>query len=156
VSVEFANDSASAVPADDLIALAVHALERLHIAPEAELSVVCVDPPDIAVLHEEWLDEPGPTDVMSFPMDELRPGEADGPPVIGMLGDVVLCPEVAAQQAATAGHSVDHELRILLAHGILHLLGYDHAEPEEEAEMFALQRELVATYEARAAGHGDD
>ncbi len=113
----------------------------------AELSVVCVPPEAIAVLHEEYLDEPGPTDVMSFPMDELRPRRDGQPPVTGMLGDVVLCPAVAARQADAAGHDAGHELRILLAHGILHLLGFDHVEPDDEAAMFALQQSLVAQYE---------
>ena len=97
-------------------------------------------------LHVRWMDEPGPTDVLSFPMDELRPGrdgEVAGP---GQLGDVVLCPEVAAQQAVTAGHSTAEEMLLLTTHGILHLLGYDHAEPEEEKEMFALQRKLLLTF----------
>jgi probable rRNA maturation factor len=156
VSVDFANDSAAPVPADDLVALAAHVMQRMSLSADAELSVVCVDPPEIAALHQQWLDEPGPTDVMSFPMDELRPGTPGEPPVSGVLGDVVLCPEVAAQQAAGAGHSTEHELRILLTHGILHLLGYDHAEPAEEAAMFALQRDLVAQYEAHAGELGDD
>ena len=156
MSVDFANDSAAPVPADDLVALAAHVMERMSLSADAEVSVVCVNPPEMAVLHEQWLHEPGPTDVMSFPMDELRPGAPGEPLVSGILGDVVLCPEVAARQAADAGHSTEHELRILLTHGILHLLGYDHAEPAEEAEMFALQRELVAHYEAHARELGDD
>lgn len=85
---------------------------------------------------------------MSFPMDELRPGEPGRPRPTGILGDVVLCPQFAQAQALAAGHPLPHELRILLAHGILHLLGYDHAEPQEEAAMFALQRSLVQRYEA--------
>lgn len=150
MSIDFANESQAAVAADDLIGLAAFVMRSMHLAATAELSVVCVDPSEIAVLHEEWLAEPGPTDVLSFPMDELRPGTPDQP-AEGLLGDVALCPQVAAQQAAAAGHSAEHELRILLAHGILHLLGYDHAEPAEEAEMFGLQRSLVAQYEAGAA-----
>jgi probable rRNA maturation factor len=92
------------------------------------------------------MDEPGPTDVLSFPMDELRPGRADDPTPAGLLGDVVLCPEVAVEQARTAGHSTVEELLLLTTHGILHLLGYDHAEPEEEKEMFGLQRQLLLTF----------
>ncbi|MBN9376297.1 MAG: rRNA maturation RNase YbeY, partial [Cellulomonas sp.] len=89
---------------------------------------------------------PGPTDVLSFPMDELRPGTDGEPSPPGLLGDVVLCPEVAAQQARAAGHSTVEELLLLTVHGILHLLGYDHAEPDEEKEMFALQRTLLLTF----------
>ena len=95
------------------------------------------------------MDEPGPTDVLSFPMDELRPGREGEPSPAGLLGDVVLCPEVAARQARDAGHSTEEELLLLTTHGILHLLGYDHAEPEEEKEMFALQRQLLLTFLAR-------
>jgi probable rRNA maturation factor len=97
-------------------------------------------------LHQQWMDEPGPTDVLSFPMDELRPGSESEPTPPGLLGDVVLCPEVAAAQAVVAGHSTAEELLLLTTHGILHLLGFDHAEPEEEKEMFELQRRLLLTF----------
>ena len=104
-------------------------------------------------LHVTWMDEPGPTDVLSFPMDELRPGKDDEDPEPGLLGDVVLCPVVAEAQALTAGHSTQDELELLLTHGILHLLGYDHVEPDEEQEMFGLQRRLLARWvAARSAG----
>jgi probable rRNA maturation factor len=89
------------------------------------------------------MDEPGPTDVLSFPMDELRPGSIDKPTPPGLLGDVVICPQVAQLQAETAGHSTEQEILLLLTHGILHLLGFDHANQEEENEMFGLQRDLL-------------
>ncbi|HYJ77637.1 MAG TPA: rRNA maturation RNase YbeY, partial [Actinomycetes bacterium] len=91
----------------------------------------------------------GPTDVMAFPMDELRPGHPGGgqdDPEPALLGDVVLCPEVAATQASAAGHSVGHELDLLCTHGILHLLGFDHDEDEERTEMFGLQTELLRAW----------
>jgi len=110
---------------------------------------VLVDEPAMERLHVQWMDLPGPTDVMSFPMDELRPGSEDEEPEPGLLGDVVLCPTVAAQQAAQAGHSTAEELLLLTTHGILHLLGYDHAEPDEEKEMFELQRRLLLTFLAQ-------
>jgi probable rRNA maturation factor len=94
-------------------------------------------------LHVQWMDEPGPTDVLSFPMDELRPGTEDRPTPAGLLGDIVVCPQVAAEQAVTAGHSTMEEILLLTAHGILHLLGFDHAEPDEEREMFGLQRDIL-------------
>jgi len=94
-------------------------------------------------LHVQWMGEPGPTDVLSFPMDELRPGNDDTITPAGVLGDVVLCPQVAEVQAEGAGHSTMDELLLLTTHGILHLLGFDHAEPEEEKEMFSLQRDLL-------------
>jgi probable rRNA maturation factor len=86
---------------------------------------------------------------MSFPMDELRPAREGDEPEEGVLGDIVLCPEFAAKQAAKAGHATEEELLLLTTHGILHLLGYDHAEPEEEREMFELQRQLLLTFLAR-------
>ena len=110
------------------------------------VSVLLVDVDVMTDLHVRWMDEPGPTDVLSFPMDELRPGTDGEPSPPGLLGDVVLCPEVAAQQARTAGHSTVEELLLLTVHGILHLLGYDHAEPDEEKEMFALQRTLLLQF----------
>ena len=103
----------------------------------------------MAELHERWLDLPGPTDVMSFLMDELRPGTSDHETSAGTLGDIVICPQVAAKQTLQAGHSAVEEMLLLTTHGILHLLGYDHAEPQEKEEMFALQRTLLLTFLAQ-------
>lgn len=130
--------------------LAAFALERLHVHPDAELSVAVVDEDEMARLHLEWMDLPGPTDVMSFPMDELRPGTAEVP-AEGTLGDIVLCPTVALRQAEAAGHPAADELCLLTVHGILHLLGHDHAEPEERRTMFELQRELLTDFLGRPA-----
>jgi probable rRNA maturation factor len=94
-------------------------------------------------LHVQWMDEPGPTDVLSFPMDELRPGTEDEETPPGLLGDIVLCPQVAQGQAETAGHSTLEELLLLTTHGLLHLLGFDHAEAAEEKEMFGIQRDIL-------------
>jgi probable rRNA maturation factor len=128
-----------------LIDVATFALGRMDVHPAAELSMVLVDSETMAELHMRWMDLPGPTDVMSFPMDELSPGgrpDTAGPGP-SMLGDIVLCPEFAAEQAAAARHSTDHELSILTVHGVLHLLGFDHAEPEEEKAMFGLQGQII-------------
>ena len=110
----------------------------------------------MAPLHEQWMDEPGPTDVLSFPMDELRPGTDDREPEPGLLGDVVLCPQVAAEQAVKNGPSGGAGAALLCTHGILHLLGYDHAEPDEEREMFGLQRELLAVVAGQERRDGAD
>ena len=110
--------------------------------------VILVDEEEMTRLHIEWMDEPGPTDVMSFPMDDLRPGDPSGPRVTGVLGDIVLCPRVAERQGAAAGHGPQAELALLLTHGVLHLLGHDHAEPEEHERMFALQAELLEDWMA--------
>jgi len=97
------------------------------------------------------MDEPGSTDVLSVPMDELTPGTPDKPTPQGMLGDIAICPQVAQVQARNAGHSTQDEMLLLTTHGILHLLGYDHAEPEEKEEMFGLQRELLTAFTGKAA-----
>lgn len=118
-------------------------LDRLHLAPDVDVSVILVDEEEMARLHVEWMDEPGATDVLSFPMDDLRAGDPAGPRIEGVLGDIVLCPSVAARQADAAGHGPDTEIALLLTHGVLHLLGHDHAEPEEHERMFALQADLL-------------
>ncbi len=146
MTTEVTNESGYAVDGEEFAALARYVLDEMHVHPQAELSILFVTSDVMAELHERWMDEPGPTDVLSFPMDELRPGRAGEEPVEGTLGDIVLCPEVAAAQAKKAGHSTVEELLLLTTHGILHLLGYDHAEPAEEKEMFALQRQLLLTF----------
>jgi probable rRNA maturation factor len=152
MSIEVNNESGQRCDEAEIVGLARHVLTAMRIHPQAELSVVLVDEATIATLHEQWMDEPGPTDVLSFPMDELRPGGPDGESDPGLLGDVVLCPQVAARQAVTAGHSTHEELLLLTTHGILHLLGYDHAEPEEHVEMFGLQARLLAEWVAHSGG----
>ena len=150
MSIEVANESGLDVSEDELISVARFVIDKLNVHPEAELSMVLLDSTSMADLHMRWMDLPGPTDVMSFPMDELEPGGRPDTPEPGpaMLGDIVLCPEFAAEQAAAAGHSLGHELALLTIHGVLHLLGYDHAEPDEEKEMFALQRQLLEEWVA--------
>jgi probable rRNA maturation factor len=139
-----------AVDVELLGRLADHVLERLHVHPDAELSIAVVDEDEMARLHVEWMDLPGPTDVLSFPMDEMRPGTPEEP-AEGTLGDIVLCPPVARRQAEAGSHSVADELCLLTTHGILHLLGHDHAEPEERQIMFALQRDLLTDFLGRPA-----
>jgi probable rRNA maturation factor len=151
VSVDVNNESGEDVDGALLAQLSTFVLGRMRIHPLAELSVVLVDSAAMATLHEQWMDEPGPTDVLSFPMDELRPGSEDREPEPGLLGDVVICPQVARAQATKAGHTTQDELNLLCTHGILHLLGYDHAEPEEERVMFDLQRELLGAWRGHPA-----
>lgn len=146
MSVEINNESGYEVDEAEFAALARFVLDAMHVHPQSELGIRFVETDVMTELHIRWMDEPGPTDVLSFPMDELRPGRDGDVTPAGELGDIVLCPEVAAQQAVTAGHSTAEEMLLLTTHGILHLLGYDHAEPEEEKEMFALQRKLLLTF----------
>ena len=167
MSIEVANESGVAVDEAALVQVARHALDRLGVSPLAELSLLLVDVDAMEKLHVRWMGEPGPTDVLAFPMDELdlrgsrgvghglgshEPDDADEPGP-SVLGDVVLCPVVAERQAREAGHSTADELSLLCTHGVLHLLGYDHGDPEEHAEMFGLQGELLASWaQARSTG----
>ncbi len=150
MSIEVSNESGLDVSEEELVSVARFAIKKMKVHPAAELSMVLLDTAAMADLHMRWMDLPGPTDVMSFPMDELEPGGRPDAPEPGpsMLGDIVLCPEFAAQQASVAGHTLGHELALLTIHGVLHLLGYDHAEPDEEKEMFALQRQLLEEWVA--------
>ena len=143
MSIEINNESAIPVDESAILRLADYALGAMHVSSEADLNIVLVDEAAMEQLHGQWMDEPGPTDVLSFPMDELRPGTEDAPTPAGLLGDIVLCPQVAEGQAETAGHSTLQELLLLTTHGILHLLGFDHAEPDEEREMFGIQRDIL-------------
>ncbi len=153
MSVDIANESDIPIDEPALAALCRYLLRELDINPLAELSVLLIDVDYMASLNEKWMDSSGPTDVLAFPMDELetarRPEESDPSPAL--LGDVVLCPAVAIKQASAAGHSFDAELHLLTTHGVLHLLGYDHAEPDEEREMFAVQRRLLDAWRAHRA-----
>jgi probable rRNA maturation factor len=160
MSIEIANESGVDVNEALLAALARHVLDGMRVHPLAELSVLLVDEPAMTELHVRWMGEEGPTDVLAFPMDELRlpqPGthgdhsQPDPDATETLLGDVVICPQVAADQAAEAGHGVQDEIDLLCTHGILHLLGYDHAEPEEHAEMFGLQERLLASWRSERA-----
>ena len=146
MSIEINNESAIEVDEAAIQRLAVYALDAMHVHADAELAIVLVDEGAMEQLHVRWMDEPGPTDVLSFPMDELRPGTEDQPAPPGLLGDVVLCPQVAESQAKTAGHTLLDELLLLTTHGILHLLGFDHAEPAEEKEMFGIQRDILVGF----------
>jgi probable rRNA maturation factor len=149
VGIEIANESGTAIPEAAIAAVARFAMDRLGVSPLAELSMLLVDSGVMADLHQRWMDLPGPTDVMAFPMDESDEGGLliGGP---AMLGDIVLCPEIAKEQAAAAGHSVLDELQLLAVHGVLHLLGYDHAEPAEEREMFTLQGRILDEFRRAA------
>jgi len=149
VSIEIANESGIEVDTDAVLAVARHTLDEMGVNPLAELSILLVDADYMSELNHRWMGADGPTDVLAFPMDEHTmdhgPGETSGGEP-ALLGDIVLCPEVAAKQAATVGHSADDELHLLTVHGVLHLLGYDHAEPEEEREMFALQDRVLSSW----------
>jgi probable rRNA maturation factor len=152
VSIEVLNESGEPLDAQGLARLARFVMDRMRVHPLAELCIKAVDVDTMAELNIKWMEGTGPTDVLAFPMDELRPGLVNEEPEEGILGDLMLCPVIAATQAETAGHSTEAELELLTTHGILHLLGYDHAEPEEHKEMFGLQDELLAAWRSAPAG----
>ena len=152
MSIEVLNESGHDLDVGRLAALSRFVMERMRVHPLAELCIKAVDEPTIASLNEQWMEKEGPTDVLAFPMDELRPGTVNEEPEEGVLGDLVLCPAIAAKQAETAGHSTTDEIDLLTVHGILHLLGYDHAEPEEHREMFGLQARLLAEWQGVSRG----
>ncbi len=151
MSIEVLDESGAAVDVRDLAGLARFVMDRMRVHPLAELCIKAVDEQTMATLNEQWMEKQGPTDVLAFPIDELRPGLVDEEPEEGVLGDLVLCPSVAERQATEAGHSTEAEVELLTVHGILHLLGYDHAEPQEHAEMFGLQAELLDAWRGRDA-----
>ncbi|CAL8975248.1 MAG: rRNA maturation RNase YbeY [Actinobacteria bacterium] len=150
--IELNNESGVAVDTERLVQLATFALDALRIHPQAELSILLVDPQTMSAYHEKFMGEPGPTDVLSFPMDELRAPEPDEEPPLGLLGDIVLCPEVTATQAADSNRTPEEEADYLLIHGLLHLLGHDHAEPAEKKVMFDLNDKIIAAWSARRTG----
>jgi probable rRNA maturation factor len=159
MTIEVLNESGlDVVDVRRLQRLAAFVLDRMQVHPQAELCITAVDEDTIAELNAKWMDKDGPTDVLAFPMDELRPGKVNEELEEGVLGDLVLCPAVAVRQAEEAvaqgqvGHTARAELDLLTVHGILHLLGYDHAEPEEHAEMFGLQARLLAEWQGEATG----
>ena len=157
VSIDIANESGEQVDEPELARLSRFVLDRLRVHPQAELSILLVDEATMAEHHQRWMDESGPTDVLSFPMDDAMPGRPDSSePGTPILGDIVLSPEVAAAQAKEAGHSTADEMHMLSVHGVLHILGYDHAEPEQAKEMFGLQNRLLDAWRAkRAAASGE-
>jgi probable rRNA maturation factor len=151
MSIDVQNESGVDVDVHGLERLARHVLDEMKVHPLVELSVRLVDVEAMSALHEHFMNEPGPTDVLAFPMDELHDqrddvDDGDAPPTL--LGDVVLCPTVAERQAGQAGHSTEDELHLLCTHGVLHLLGYDHGDQVEEREMFGLQGRLLESWAA--------
>lgn len=156
-------DEQTVVPVDMMrfVRLAEHVLVGERAPDDAEMALVFVDPATIADLNEQYLGGSGPTDVLAFPLEEEvpvgrapdqggrgpgAPGAPEEPPMV--IGDVVVCPEVAREQAGSRGIPVDDELALLVVHGTLHLFGYDHAEPEEAAHMQARERTLLTSFAA--------
>lgn len=151
MSIDVANETPWRIDLKTFSDLGVWILDQMKVSTQSDMNIIFIDPQSMAALHERWMDLKGPTDVMSFPMDELEPGDGETT-VEGILGDIVICPWVASQQALAAGHSIMEEMLLLAIHGTLHLLGYDHAGREQEAQMFGLQRQLLLTFLAQRQG----
>ncbi|WP_340540329.1 rRNA maturation RNase YbeY [Nocardioides sp. GXZ039] len=149
MTIEIIDESGHGLDVKHLARLSRFVMDQMRVHPQAELCIKAVDEDTIAELNQQWMDKDGPTDVLAFPMDELRPGLVDVEPEEGVLGDLMLCPAVAVRQGEAAGHGTVAELELLTTHGILHLLGYDHAEPEEHKEMFGLQDDLLARWRSQ-------
>ncbi|MDO9458110.1 rRNA maturation RNase YbeY [Nocardioides sp.] len=149
MTIEILDESGTGIDVKHLAQLSRFVMDSMRVHPLAELCIKAVDEATITELNEKWMEKEGPTDVLAFPMDELRPGLVDEEPEEGVLGDIMLCPQIAEQQGETAGHGTLAEIELLTVHGILHLLGYDHAEPEEHAEMFGLQDRLLGEWRSR-------
>ena len=145
MTIEVTNTSGQLVPTAEMTSLMTHAMKALDLNPECDLNIAFVEDDYMTELHIKWMDEPGTTDVLSFPMNmPEEPGEAV------TLGDIVISPVVAAAQALTQGHSTEHEIYILATHGLLHIIGYDHADKNEEKVMFDLQEKIVTDWEKRS------
>ena len=145
MTIEVTNTSGQLVPTTEMVSLMTHAMKALDLNPECDLNVSLVEDDYMTELHIKWMDEPGTTDVLSFPMDMPEaPGE------VVTLGDIVISPVVAAAQALTQGHSTEHEIYILATHGLLHIIGYDHADKADEKIMFELQEKIVTDWEKRS------
>jgi probable rRNA maturation factor len=149
VSITVSNETDVPCDVDTLVTLASHLLHELRLHPDCELGITLVDDERMSTLHEDWMNEPGPTDVLSFPIDEVRSAPDGEELVVGVLGDIVLCPSFARAEAAAAGRSLDEELQFLVTHGTLHLIGYDHADAEEYDAMFSLQDALLERWRSR-------
>lgn len=152
MSVEVLNESGVDLDLAAFTRLARYTIRRMRVHPQAVLCLKLVDETTMSDYNQRFMGTSGPTDVLSFPMDELRPGVDGEPEPEGILGDLALCPQYAAAQAAAFARTPEQEMQLLTIHGILHLLGYDHAEPDEEREMFALQESLLAEWQTVTAG----
>ena len=144
---------------DAWVALANGALTDEGVRGLAEVSLIFLDEPAIAALNQQFMGKEGSTDVLSFPIDNepeptgrvpdaggSGPGEPPLPEIPQLVGDIVICPAVAARNAVEHECPLDDELALLVVHGVLHLLGWDHAEDEEAERMEARERELLARH----------
>ncbi|HUG31428.1 MAG TPA: rRNA maturation RNase YbeY [Acidimicrobiia bacterium] len=146
MSVFLADEQTEQVGLDELRALAESVLRHEGYPEQAEVTILLVSESEMASYNQKFLDRDGPTDVLAFPIEELRPGRVPehdrrGPPL--MLGDVIVAPSYVRRQAVELGVTFDDEIALMVTHGILHLLGYDHVEDDDAERMEAKERELL-------------
>ena len=139
MDVFIANEQEIPVPEARLSALARHALDCLNVDGTVELSVLLITADHMRRLNARFAGEDRPTDVLAFPMMEEDDGSL-------LLGDVVVCPEVARTNAQDRRESLERELEILLVHGTLHLLGYDHQGAEDKARMDERLAQVISSF----------
>ncbi|MDQ3785337.1 MAG: rRNA maturation RNase YbeY [Actinomycetota bacterium] len=144
MDVFLANEQGLSVDEAKLSSLARHVLLTEEIDDSAELSILCVTPDHIRELNMRFAGNDYATDVLAFPMGEDNDGEL-------ILGDVIICPSVAEENATRLGHSLDQELETLLVHGTLHLLGYDHDAKEERSRMDNRLLEVLRSFDGSGA-----
>src|ERR1019366_2552690 len=142
MNIELSNESGMEVNEPNIISVAEFAMTQMGLHVDCDLAISIVDESRMSELHEEWMDLKGATDVLSFPMDELTPNS----PEPGIVGDIVLCPQFAQEQAK---NGLDAVLYLLTIHGVLHCLGFDHAQPHDEKAMFELQESILSKWQSR-------
>jgi probable rRNA maturation factor len=147
MQVEVRDEQDDPLEPEPLQALAATVMQAEGLPATAEVSLTLVGTAKMARLNEQHMGRPGPTDVLSFPIEALTPGEVpaqpDGAPPL-LLGDILVCPAVVRDQAGAAGVAFDDEMALMVVHGLLHLLGYDHEVDAEAERMEARERDLLA------------
>ncbi len=138
MKIELVNNSNFKCDEAAILSVAKYSLKKMGVHLDSELGIRFVNEDEMSELHIKWMDLPGPTDVLSFPMDEIKPNSSSNGP--GVIGDIVLCPAFAEKNGK---QSLAEELELLTVHGVLHLLGFDHEEISDERAMFAIQDEIL-------------
>ena len=146
MNIFLANEQVEAVETEMVVGIAERVLVAENLPDHAEVAIVLVGPDEMSRYNQKFLERSGPTDVPAFPVDQMTPGElpttiANGQPL--SLGDIFVCPAVVKDQASELGVSLGDEMALIVTHGILHLLGYDHSDPEGAAVMTSRERELL-------------
>ena len=147
MNIELSNLTDSKCDLERLKSIAQFTILAQGVHPDSELNISLLDEEEMSALHLRWMQEDGPTDVLAFPMDEVKPNSATLGPA--MLGDIALCPIYANQNALKVNSSLQNELELLTVHGVLHLLGYDHMKADEKEVMFALQDKYLTEWRAK-------